>query len=86
MRLSHLNTSSSPVHPPGTQQRDLPEADALAQGDEDDAVPRAAHHLDGTRGDDEHLHPDVSLLADVVAGQEDDRLQLAHNRLVKKIG
>ena len=38
-------------------------------------------HLDSPGGHDEHLHPDVALLADVVPGQEDDRLQLAHDRL-----
>ena len=37
--------------------------------------------LDRPGGHDEHLHPDVALLADVVPGQEDDRLQLAHDRL-----
>ena len=38
-------------------------------------------HLDRSWGHDEHLHPDVALLADVVPGQEDNRLQLAHDRL-----
>ena len=41
-------------------------------------------YLDGPRRDDEHLHPNVPLLADVVAGQEYDGLQLAHNRLIGK--
>ena len=42
-------------------------------------------HLDRPRGDNEHLHANIALLADVVAGQEDDRLQLANNRLMNKM-
>ena len=59
----HLNAGSSPVHPPGTQQSDLPEANPLAEGDEHNAVPGPSYHLDCSRGDDEHLHPHIAFLS-----------------------
>ena len=35
-------------------------------------------YLNGTTWHDEHLHPDIPLPADIVAGKEDDGLQPAH--------
>ena len=34
----------------------------LAEGDEHDAVIGSSHHLDCPRGDDEHLHSNISFL------------------------
>ena len=58
----HLNAGSSPVHPPGPQESDLPEANSLTQSDEDNAVVGSSHHLDCSWGHDEHLHSNISFL------------------------
>ena len=92
----HLDAGCSPVHASSAQEGDLPKTDPGSKSHKDDAVIGSTHHLvqrqnwtyestnghlDSSWGHDEHLHPDVALLADVVPGQEDDRLQLAHDRL-----
>ena len=42
----YLNTCRPAVHAAGAEERNLPEADALAQRHEDDAVVGTSHHLD----------------------------------------
>lgn len=61
--MPDLDAGRPPVHAPGAQERDLPEADALAQRHEHDTVPRAPDHLHRAARDDEHLHPHIAFLS-----------------------
>ena len=58
-----LDARRPPVHAPGPEERDLAEADALAQRHEHDAVPGPPDHLHRPARHDEHFHSNVAFLS-----------------------
>ena len=58
-----LDAGRPPVHAAGAEERDLAEADALAQRNEHDAVPGPPDHLHRPARHDKHFHSNVAFLS-----------------------
>ena len=77
------NIRRSAVHFPRTQQSNFSKTNALPKRHEHYAVIGTSDNLDSPDCNDKHLFANVALLANVVSGQEQHRLQLDHEGLQK---